>query len=192
MPVVRTHPAKKRKESEALASRIERTGFEMFPCSNCERGNKRCLVSDKENSGRCSECVLRGASCDVEGVPVGEWHALEAEEARIKAEKETAFRLVRENMSRIERLEKQQGFLKSKGKDMVRRGLKTLDELEEVEERERQMETERAAIEAAATQVHGQAAAADPFAGIEIPLLPPEVWANWDFAGETPQVSQGN
>jgi hypothetical protein len=38
---------------------------------------------------------------------------------------------------------------------MVRRGLKTLDELEEVEEKERQIETERAAVEAAATQVHG-------------------------------------
>jgi hypothetical protein len=37
---------------------------------------------------------------------------------------------------------------------MVRRGLKTLDELEEVEERERQIETERAAIEAAAIQVY--------------------------------------
>jgi hypothetical protein len=38
---------------------------------------------------------------------------------------------------------------------MVCRGLKTLDKLEEVEEREQQMETERAAIKAAATQVHG-------------------------------------
>ena len=58
-------------------------------------------------------------------------------------------------MSCIKRLKRQQEFLKSKGKDMVRRGLKTLDELEEVEEKERQMETERAAVEAATTQVHG-------------------------------------
>jgi hypothetical protein len=34
---------------------------------------------------------------------------------------------------------------------MVCRSLKTLDKLEEVEEKERQMETERAAVEAAAT-----------------------------------------
>jgi hypothetical protein len=58
-------------------------------------------------------------------------------------------------MSCIKRLEKQQEFLKSKGKDMVRRGLKTLDELEEVEERERQIETEHTAVKAAATQVYG-------------------------------------
>jgi hypothetical protein len=192
MPVVRTHPAKKRKESEALASRIERTGFEMFPCSGCERRNTKCVVSDKENSGRCSECVLRGDRCDVEGIPIGEWRSLEREETRLELEKERALQLIAENTARVLRLERQQKFLKSKGKDMVRRGLKTLDELEEAEERERQMETERAAVEAAATQVHGQAAVADPFAGIEIPLLPPEVWANWDFAGETPQASQGN
>jgi hypothetical protein len=199
MPVVRAHPAKKRKESEALASRIERTGFEMFPCSGCEKRNLKCVVSDKESSGRCSECVLRGVSCDVEGIPVGEWRALELETDRLEREKAIAFsqigaaqRLMSENLARLQRLERQEKFLKSKGKDMVRRGLKTLDELEEVEEKERQMETERAAVEAAATQVHGQAAAADPFAGIEIPLLPPEVWANWDFASETPQASQGN
>jgi hypothetical protein len=54
-------------------------------------------------------------------------------------------------MSCIKRLEKQQEFLKSKGKDMVCRSLKTLNELEEVKEKERQIETERAAIEAATT-----------------------------------------
>jgi hypothetical protein len=57
-------------------------------------------------------------------------------------------------MSCIERLEKQQEFLKSKGKDIVRCSLKTLDELEEVKEREKQMETERVAIKATATQVY--------------------------------------
>jgi hypothetical protein len=54
-------------------------------------------------------------------------------------------------MSCIKRLEKQQKFLKSKGKDIVRCGLKTLDKLKEVKERERQIETERAAIKAVAT-----------------------------------------
>ena len=151
MLVVRTQPAKKRRESKALASRIERTSFEMFLCSNYERGNKKCLVSDKENSAYCSKCVLQGDCCDVESIPVSKWRILEAEEACIKAKKEAAFRLVCENMLRIKRLKRQQEFLKTKGKDMVRRSLKTLDELEEVEERERQIEEERAANKAAAT-----------------------------------------
>jgi hypothetical protein len=58
---------------------------------------------------------------------------------------------------------------------MVRRGLKTLNELEEVKERKRQIETERATVEAAATQVYGQAAVANPFAEIKILLLPLKV-----------------
>jgi len=58
---------------------------------------------------------------------------------------------------------------------MVRRGLKTLNELEEVKEKERQIETERAAAKAAATQVHGPAAKVNPFTEIEILLLPLEV-----------------
>ena len=65
---------------------------------------------------------------------------------------------------------------------MVRRSLKTLDELEEVKEKKRQIEEERATVEAAAmSSVALQAApgqSTNPFAEIEIPLLPLEVWAN--------------
>jgi hypothetical protein len=58
---------------------------------------------------------------------------------------------------------------------MVCCGLKTLNKLEEVKERERQIETKHAAVKAAATQVYSQAAAANPFAEIEILLLPSKV-----------------
>jgi len=61
---------------------------------------------------------------------------------------------------------------------MVCCSLKTLNKLEEVKEKERQIELEHVAVKAATTQVHGQAAVADPFARIKIPLLPLEVWAN--------------
>jgi hypothetical protein len=72
MLVVRTHLAKKRKESEAFTSRIERTSFEMFLCSRCKKRNLKCVVSDKESFSRCSEYVLCGVSCNVEGILVGE------------------------------------------------------------------------------------------------------------------------
>jgi hypothetical protein len=61
---------------------------------------------------------------------------------------------------------------------MVCRGLKTLNKLEEVEEKERQMETERAAAKAAATQIRGQAAKVNLFAKVKIPLLLPKVWGD--------------
>jgi CO dehydrogenase/acetyl-CoA synthase beta subunit len=139
-------------------------------------------------------------SCDVEGIPVGEWRSLEVETDRLEREKEVAFaqleaaqRTALESASRIRRLEKQERFLKSKGKDMVRRGLKTLDELEEAEEKERQMESERATVEAAAMPSNAPALSsteADPFAGVEVPLLSPEVWAQWDSLYGNPQPSR--
>jgi hypothetical protein len=72
MLVERSSVNKKLKERKALALRIKRTGFEMFPCSFCKKSNTKYVVSDKENSSRCSECVLRGAKCDTEGILVGE------------------------------------------------------------------------------------------------------------------------
>jgi len=54
-------------------------------------------------------------------------------------------------MSYIKCLKRQQEFLKSKGKDMVCYNLKTLNKLEEVKERERQIKTKHAAIKATAT-----------------------------------------
>ena len=174
----------KYRERLSLVNLIEIRGFEMPPCSYCERNSRKCIVSEGL-SGRCSECVRRGERCDVEGPSSGDIQSLLREEERLSRER-------KETLAKLLRLDRQQEFLRTKGREMLRRGLRTLDELEAEEEKEKQMETERAANEAASTQVHGQAAEADPFAGIEIPLLPPEVWANWDFAGETPQASQGN
>jgi hypothetical protein len=86
-------------------------------------------------------------------------------------------------MACIERLEKQQEFLKSKGRDMVRRGLKTMDKLDEAEEKEKQIELERAATAAMLSSgsrpdVPAPGAENDPFASLEVPLLPPKVWAD--------------
>ena len=199
MLAVHTQPAKKRKESEALASCIKRTSFEMFLCSRCKQQNITCIVSNKEKSGRCANYVCRRVKCDVKGILVKEQRSLKAKEDHLKKERKAAlaihkaaFCTAMESMARAKRLEKQQRFLKSKGKDIVRRGLKTLNKLEKAKERERQIETKHAAVEAAATQVHGQAALANPFVRIEILLLPLKVQANQDFASETPQASQGN
>jgi CO dehydrogenase/acetyl-CoA synthase beta subunit len=87
-------------------------------------------------------------------------------------------RAVCKNMACLERLKKQKKFLKSKGKDIVCCGLKTLDKLEEAEEKERQIETECAAIKATAMPSNVLAlllTKANSFAGVKVPLLPLEV-----------------
>ena len=82
-------------------------------------------------------------------------------------------------MSYIKRLKRQQEFLKSKDKDIVRCSLKTLNKLKEVKEREKQIKGERAAIKAAIKLFIALQATlkqfANPFAKIKIPLLLLEV-----------------
>jgi hypothetical protein len=57
---------------------------------------------------------------------------------------------VLESALRICQLKRQERFLKSKGKDIVCRSLKTLNKLKKTEEKERQTETEHVATTATA------------------------------------------
>jgi hypothetical protein len=87
-------------------------------------------------------------------------------------------RAVCENIACLKRLKKQKKFLKSKGKDMVCCGLKTLDKLKEAKEKEKQMETKYTTAKAVAMPFNVLAlllTKANPFASVKVPLLPPEV-----------------
>jgi hypothetical protein len=154
----------------------------MFLCSRYEKRNLKCVVFDKENSSRCSECVLRKAKCDAKGIPVSKWQALELETDCLKQESKAAMRAVCENIACLKHLKKQKKFLKSKGKDIVCYGLKTLDKLEEAEEKKRQIEAKRATAVATARPSSAYVPAlfatkANPFARLKVPSLLPEAWA---------------
>ncbi|OBT70528.1 hypothetical protein VF21_10439, partial [Pseudogymnoascus sp. 05NY08] len=58
-----------------------------------------------------------------------DWVKLEREEDRLDREEE-------ETLSKLLRLRKQKRLIRTRGKDMLRRGLKTLDELDAAEEAE--------------------------------------------------------
>ena len=120
------------RERSALSARIAKYGIEMSPCSFCERNSKKCIVS-RDGSARCSECARSGKKCDVEGIPVDDWESLEREERRIEKEREAA-------LERLLRLDKQTKFFRAKGREMLRRGLSSLDELDELDDAR---ETER-------------------------------------------------
>jgi hypothetical protein len=178
--------SKKIKEREALAARIRDAGYEMPPCSHCERHGRKCLVLPQD-SGRCSECVWRGFKCDVEGIPVSDWSSLEREEKRIRQER-------KETLAKLLRLDKQEEFLRTRGIAMLRRGLKTLDELDAAEEKERK---EKEAKEAAKLQAAQAAEAVMPSfveGDPEIAFLsdlPVDFWVDLGYGGGTPQASQG-
>jgi hypothetical protein len=179
----------KYKERIALALAIERFGIVMQPYGYCERNSRSCVLS-KDNSSRCSECVRRGDKCDVDGPSLSDLSSILREKERLSQE-------WRNTQAKLLRLDRQREFLEKRAGEMIRRGLKTMDELDEAEEKEKQMELEQAATAAMLSSgprpdAPAPGAERDPFAGLEVPLLPPEVWADWDFAGESLQPSQGN
>ncbi|KFX93185.1 hypothetical protein O988_06947 [Pseudogymnoascus sp. VKM F-3808] len=140
MPPDRTrksNEARKTAERKVLARRTEIEVVEMLPCTHCQTHGRKCVVSPDEGKSRCSECVWRGIKCDVEGIPVRDWAALEREEERIRSARQAAVELMAITSARLARLEKQQEFLRKRGLEMLRRGLLTLDELDTVEEAER-------------------------------------------------------
>jgi hypothetical protein len=66
----RNQLSKKQKESKALAFCIKHTSFKMFLCFRYKKRNTKYIVSNKENSGCCLECVCQRANCDVKGIPI--------------------------------------------------------------------------------------------------------------------------
>jgi hypothetical protein len=67
-----------------------------------------------------------------------------------------------------------------KGKDIVRRSLRTMDKLNKAKEKEKQIELEQAATAAMLSSNPRPSALApraenNPFASLKVPLLPPKV-----------------
>ncbi|KAK3896392.1 hypothetical protein C8A05DRAFT_48491 [Staphylotrichum tortipilum] len=138
-----------------LAATIDELGFEVMPCSFCHSKGLRCKML--ERSSRCGECVRRGRSCDGSGVPVSALDRIVAESRRLDSEEQDAEEALRaerlalaeaqkasaeaqrrldESWARLDRLRRQKRMLLSRGGDMVRRGLESLDEMEEADRRE--------------------------------------------------------
>ena len=141
--IMTTDSLTKKREQCALGNRIARFGVEMMPCSFCAKNKKTCLVASSE-SKRCSECARLGRRCDVEGIPIRDWDTLEQEESRLDSAEmmaEDALRRAQqqaaEALNRLSRLRKQKQFVRRRAAEMLRRGLKTMDELEAAEDKEK-------------------------------------------------------
>ncbi|OAF56554.1 hypothetical protein VC83_07319 [Pseudogymnoascus destructans] len=162
-------------ERNDLVRRIKNHGYElpeMDSCSNCVRRNVTC-VSSPNDSRRCAECVRRNLKekCDCMGPEHPDWVKLEREEDRLDREEE-------ETLSKLLRLRKQKRLIRTRGKDMLRRGLKTLDELDAAEEAERvaaekrdAVEAEEQAVSAASSSVTGTPAVILTFVALKNLLL---------------------
>lgn len=186
MPPLRT---KKYKDRLVLANLIEDRGNTMPKCSYCESQNRKCIVSS-ESSPKCSECVRRGGKCDVEGPSQQDMQSVLDELRRLAGEREAT-------LSKLLRLDRQQKFFQDRASEMIRRGLRTMDELDEAEERERVERERQEAAEKEARQIattavgFGGPAESDPLAGF---LLddPDFDWSALGDVGDTVATAPGS
>ncbi len=87
-------------------------------------------------------------------------------------------------MARSQRLKKQRALLKQRGSEMIRRGAATLDELDDLEAKEK----ENAELLTHAQSVPLPASASE--VAVDPSFLSDSFWGDLDFAGGTPAVSQ--
>ncbi|KFZ14162.1 hypothetical protein V501_03378 [Pseudogymnoascus sp. VKM F-4519 (FW-2642)] len=183
------------KERQLLADRIKKNGIPMSPCSNCLRSDRDCIVAPGHR--RCSECARRNSKCDACAPSPADWERLRKEEERLEAEEEAAAFQEREAHLRAQeayarrmRLRKQQKALKTRGAEMLRRGLHSLDELEAAEERERVALAEANSLPTAPPTTSPEVF--DPeldFSTFDHTALSPSYW---DVGGGTPSATLGS
>ena len=171
---------RKAREHHNLADHVLAEGVEMSPCSNCECHNTACIVS--EESSRCRECIHCSVKCD--SIHPSDWDALKQEEARLDHERLLTIQIASENLAHAQCLEKQCASLRKRGGEMLRQGLRSIDELDAAEERERQ---ER--------ETQGPTATSESFLlsteGLDV-LEHPNLWSWNDTSRGTHSASQGN
>ena len=122
--------SKKTTSRYILYNRVKRLGIEMPACSRCEKRSTKCIVA--VDSSRCSECIRAGGSvkCDVHGPSEQEWALLESEEKKLSEAWRTTQGHLIELQSRLFRLDQQREMLRKRAAEMLRRGLRSLDEFD--------------------------------------------------------------
>ena len=119
-----------------LASFVEQFGFDVVPCSRCEDLDRACRMSN-ERTDKCASCVRLARPCDGDRNDVLSMSYVLREKNRLDAlEKETRVEL-NKLVFRLDDLRQKQERLPGVAWKLVQQNLKTIDELEAVEEIER-------------------------------------------------------
>jgi len=188
--------SKKRKYTSRTVAQIRRQGAIMsLKCSNCVSLKKECVVA--KNSARCAECFKNKKSCDVRGPSEEGWKLLEGEEEKLRVEEEKLQREEEETLAKMLRLkrlaranrEKQASF-RSRASHMLQLGLKSLEELDAWEEKERK--ENEAVVKGAAPADDPSVPPSSPGVIFDFPSPSASFWESLNAGGETPQATQGN
>jgi len=131
-----------------LSKLINSKGVTMRPCNQCQKSGLECRKS--EHSKKCGNCVRRGYACDAAAVSASdidkvlrERRRLDDEEERAREQMRLAMSQTRDAMAKLDRLEKLKRFLSTREGELIRRGVQDVEELERLEEEERQASMEQ-------------------------------------------------
>lgn len=150
--VAKSTQSKKTSDRKALARFIHEFGFEMPSCDSCRRRGLECVVA--EGKERCAECVSAGyTSCNPGGnsaaacpfFSADSWlgvfiftdlfidERVVREKDRLSRERAAAEEDLERAMAKLQRIRRQEKFLREKAAEMIRRGVESLDELDSQE-----------------------------------------------------------
>jgi len=181
------------KQRHNRADKINARGVTMShaPCTRCFKKGLQCRLGP--GSRRCGECNRAGVSCQVEAPTMAQWDRLKKTEDKLNAELKATAAVMQETLAKHARLLRQQEEIKDRAAEMWRRGVDSLDALDELEEADRRAAEEEARKRSLENPVP------DPFDFSLPPELDPGTLAFLDsqlglsgLTDETPQVSRNN
>ena len=112
-----------------LALLIESISVKMLQYSYCKKHFRNYIVSEG-NSAKCNKCIYCKIKCNIEGFSANDIASLLKEQNRLNWKKKKI-------TSKLLCFQKQKKFLCHRAIQIVQYGLKTLDKLDKVKEREK-------------------------------------------------------
>ncbi|KAI1966719.1 hypothetical protein LOZ58_000207 [Ophidiomyces ophidiicola] len=139
--------SKSSRNNKRLASEIEEIGVVMSSrCPYCSHHDKECIHSEK--SIKCSECCRLGCRCITNSTPSDrDWQSLQAARDKLELEETKAFEAVQAASAKLLRLQKQKRFLRDRAGKFLESGLRSLEELERLEEEEKKRVAEQTEVQ---------------------------------------------
>ena len=119
----------------ALSTFINKVGVIIYPCSRCDEQSFECrriLGKKKYNN-----YIRRGCTCNIYNMIASEVKRILKEGDRLDSEIQKSFEAMREAIARMERFKRLRKVLKERKLEIIRHRLDNIEELERVEEEER-------------------------------------------------------
>ncbi|KFA69399.1 hypothetical protein S40285_10793 [Stachybotrys chlorohalonatus IBT 40285] len=129
-------------ERDILLAEVAKFGhYTDMPCTRCYNAEKRCLIAP--GSSRYYKCIRLKKACDGSSV-AHSLSRLTKEDAKLEAAEESAVQALAEATARLTRVRKTREALRKRRDEAIRRGLRGLDEEDEVSEEPLIIETQQA------------------------------------------------